>query len=392
MKDILKKFSVVGMVSVLIVGLTGCAGKERSWVAEYNGEKIPVGVYIWNVIESFNEFRNNDLMGKTTSPSDKDSVKIGQSENSKSGTSEDMSEKTKKTKKVSIYKKMMDGVPAEKWIEDKSKEEVINIIAINKRFKELGLNFSEEDKKSLGYVNNKWDELNEQSGYEKKGVSINSFQMVMETELKKQRLFEKYYDKGGLQEVSDESIRDYVNKNYNKVKYYSFDISGLSDEQKSENKKLYEEFLARTKMGESIEDLAKEFESRKKSEKADEKSKSADKESGIDEINTVSVYEKEDSREFTEEIRESIEKSEFNVVTGLDLKDQRIIFVREQPGNDESYIKENRDMLLKEYKGDEFEIEIKSWIKSSDVKFNPKAISYFTAKKLKLDDGQIKFN
>ena len=94
MKNNLKLSFVSLLISAgLLSSLSGCNNEDSGWIAEYNGEKTNVGVYIRYMLESYNDLYLKNLMGEMTLPGEenKDNMKDKNSEGEedKNGESEE---------------------------------------------------------------------------------------------------------------------------------------------------------------------------------------------------------------------------------------------------------------------------------------------------------------
>ena len=287
---------------------------------------------------------------------------------------------------------MLDGKNGEQWIIDGAKDRLEDHIAINQKFKDMKL---ELDKGTVDYtehnLNNQWDELNEQQKYEKKGISKESMMEVLISNMKKEKIFDAYYGKDGIKEVKDSDIQKYLNENYNDVKYFSFELYGLNDDEKKKKEELFKEFLDRAKAGEDFDELIKEYNKKEKNEdKEDHEELSEDnrdnEKNEEDEIDKfISVYDKEDGGRFSKEIEEAINKADKNVITGYKAKYEYIVFINRNAGDDDKYIEKNKENLISEMKEEEFKEEMKTWINKDEIKYNQDAIDKYTPSKLKLD-------
>lgn len=402
--NMIKKISSIFILGCMLLGLVSCNNSNTSWIAEYNDEKLEVGVYIQSLMEGYRQLYIRDLMGETTNSEAKsdNKYKIGKSKE------EDSTE----AKKISILNKTVDGKKGSDWIIDNAKEKIWENIAVDNKFKEMNL---ELNKEKVDYVERnllkEWDALDEQQGYEKKGISMKSILKALINSMKKQEIFNAYYAEGGLQEVTDAQIKEYLKEKYNKVKYFSFELYGLDDKEKVKKEKLYDEFLKRVKAGEDMDALIKEFDKKEyalekgnqeesKVDQSDDNGSSENemydvknsnmKESGYDhtsdeEDETVAIYKKENSGEFTKDIQEAIDKADIGKITGFKGKDELIVFIRKDPSDSKDYIEKNKDNLLNEIKSEDFEKEIKNWVDINKIKYNQDAINKYTPEKLKLD-------
>ncbi|MBP0979575.1 MAG: hypothetical protein J6C55_02900, partial [Oscillospiraceae bacterium] len=403
MKRKIKIVLVLSLCLGLLLSFTGCGNDGSDWVASYKDQKVSVGVYIRYLIDEYNNLYIKDLTGELKDPEEvkakeeKSSETDDKNKKNKIGSSEDQTiTKTinTKDKKISILKKIIDKKTGEQWMIDEAKEKVLTDILVNNKFKDMNLKLDEEKSSFLERnLTNQWDALNEQENFEKKGVSKESVLETLLTQLKKKEIFNAYYGEGGEKEVTEDQIKSYLRDNYNKVKYFSFELHGLSEEEKETKTELYKEFLSRAQAGENIDDLIKEFDKKEYNEEEEEENEidesednmssenerydvesSSSEESGYDhetdeEDDTVSIFKKEKaSGEFSSDVAEAIEKASLNQVTGVEGKDELVVFIKQDPSDSPKYIEENKETLISEMKDEEFEEEMKNWVDKSEIR------------------------
>lgn len=417
MKIKIKAAVAITLCLGIVLSLIGCGNDNSDWIASYKEQKVNVGVYIRYLMDEYQNLYIKDLTGNLKTPEEvkAESEKQKESENKdKIGSSKEQT-KTIKTsdKKISIFKKIIDNKTGEQWMIDEAKEKVLTDILINNKFKDMNLKLDEEKISFLERnLTNQWDALNEQDKYEKKGISKESVLETLLTQLKKKEIFNAYYGEGGKEEVTADQIKSYLKDNYNKVKYFSFELQGLSDKEKENKKELYKEFLSRAKAGENIDKLIKEFDKKEYGQKDEENQEdkidegednmtsenerydienSSDDKSGYnhetdDEDETISIYKKDKSSgEFSSDVAEAIDKASLNQVTGFEGKDELVIFIKQDPSQSLEYIEENKETLVGEMKDEEFEKEIKTWANKDEIIYNEIAIDKYTPSRLKLD-------
>lgn len=395
----MKKLGSILVTGCVLLSLTGCDNSDKTWITEYNGEKTKVGVYIQYLMNEYRQLYMQDLMGKLKlTENEKNDIvdeKNGSESNSNSKSTKSQDD-SKKEKKVSPLKKFIEDEDTGKWIlgnqwvVNKAKKDLEEDIAVDAKFKEMNLTL---DKETVDYLERKiseqWDAVNEQQGYEEKGVSQASVIYALKTQLKRQQIFNAYYDKDGIKEVSENDIKSYLADNYNQVKYYMFEVHGLEKEKKEKIEKWYNDFLTRAKSGEDMDKLIEEFNKKKQN---DEKKDDINSEtSGYnhdpdDSSETLSIYKKDDTSEFNEDVSNAIDKAKIGELKGFKGENEYIIFIKQDPSENEDYIESKRLSLLSEMKDDDFKKEIFTWIDIKSIKYNDKAINkYYTPAKLKLD-------
>ena len=136
-----------------------------------------------------------------------------------------------------------DGKSFSDIVKDNAIEKTKEHIAIDNKFKEFGLSLKEEDTAAMkDQIESAW----QQSGgsYEYAGIGKESYREVMESSYKRQAIFDYYYAEGGIEEVTDSDVQNYVNENYIRYKMITYPKSTNEDEtlKEQENKELEERF------------------------------------------------------------------------------------------------------------------------------------------------------
>lgn len=150
------------------------------------------------------------------------------------------------------------------WVKTQALDRLRNHLATEKKFDELGLTLSDEEKTELETnIKNGWSQYGEK--LEKNGISEASYKEISEVGYKSQAVFDAYYKDGGIEEVSQDEIDKFITDNYARIKWLTFnlkdDLGNLltSDEDKAEIKKLAEKYLYKVKSGENIDELISEY-------------------------------------------------------------------------------------------------------------------------------------
>ena len=218
----IKKKLIAGISAlVMALSLTACA--DTTWANKVDGKTIKAGVYIYYTQQGY----------------------------------EDAREKLKTDSSVTeanIFTKEIDSKSVSQYIEDYASQKCREIVAVEKKFKELGLEISEAEEKA---IRKNVDALWESSGkdYKASGISKDSIEKIYRNEFMLDKLFTKYYDKGGLEEVKDEDINKELAKQYSRVKFLPLSIKGtdgttsLSDAEKAEVEKQANQYIERIKKG-----------------------------------------------------------------------------------------------------------------------------------------------
>lgn len=102
-----------------------------------------------------------------------------------------------------VLEQQIDGKDATAWINEKVLEYCKSYVAVEQKFNELGLSFSDSDKNILEtQLENMWYYY--QSLYEPNGAGKQSVEKILENSYKSNLIFKKYYDKDGIEAVSEE--------------------------------------------------------------------------------------------------------------------------------------------------------------------------------------------
>ena len=101
---------------------------------------------------------------------------------------------------------------------------------------------------------------------------------------------------------------------------------------------MYNDFLTRAKSGDDIDTLIEEFRAKRKD--AEEKDSVNSETSGYDKDSDnnsekLSVYKKDDTSVFNEDIRSAIDKAKMNELTGFKGENEYIIFIKQDPSKNE---------------------------------------------------------
>ena len=201
---LLKKLVTAAIAGCMALSLSACS--DTTWVYEFDGEKIPSGLYIGYTISAYSQVSQQE----------------GYDANIKD-----------------IFKQTINGKSTYQWIKDTAKQECAMYAVYEKKFNELGLSFSEDDISALdSSLKSNWDSLG--TVYEKNGVSKASYRKLLESSKRESMIFSKYYGEGGLEEVKKEDLLAHFKENFASVNIFRMALytgSDLTDEQKKSNEK-----------------------------------------------------------------------------------------------------------------------------------------------------------
>ncbi|MBE6836639.1 MAG: hypothetical protein E7509_01380 [Ruminococcus sp.] len=227
---------------VMACSLAGCGGKDTNYIMKADGEEIASGVYINLMLTEYtNQLYNLYYAGEKLAPT--------------------------------FEEQKIEGQLMSKFLEDYAYRICLEIVAVEKKCKELGITLTDEEKKEVeSTVDNFWEQ--NEAYYKKMGVSRDSLTRIQNYSTLMVKLFEGLYYEGGVEEVSLEEVTKFVNENFVRYKMIQFKIDTEDEEA---TKKKSEKYMAYAEEGKTMDELleiyAKETE---EEEKKDEESKDED--------------------------------------------------------------------------------------------------------------------
>lgn len=133
------------------------------------------------------------------------------------------------------FDQQIDGVPLSQYVKDNSLKSLKEYCAITKQFEAEGLTITDDEMKTINTnLRTSWDSMGKL--YEYEGVSKESLKELYIVSLKKEKLFDHYYDKGGKEEVTDDELQKYINENYLRYKIITFYTSETDEAKLAEEK------------------------------------------------------------------------------------------------------------------------------------------------------------
>lgn len=215
MADIKKKIAACSAAAAMTLSLAGCT--DTSYVMTYDGNKIPAGVYIYNM---YSEMSYQMTMMYYT---------------------QGITEK--------YFDQEVDGKKFADYLSDRAMTATKEYCAIVSEFEELGLELTDDELSDINdTVRDLWENSSEL--LEKEGISRDSVKLVNKASKMRDKIFDYYYGEGGIEEVKDSDIEQYLNENY--VRYKTITIAKSTNEDESaaaeedkENEALRDEYLAK---------------------------------------------------------------------------------------------------------------------------------------------------
>ena len=301
--------------------------------------------------------------------------------------------------KEDIWDQDIEDKPATEWIKDKATEYCKNYVGTIRKFDELELTLSSDDKSIINnQVKTIWETYGE--GFEKVGISEQSYNDISKADYMYKLIFDKLYGKGGINAVDDDELMTYLDNEF--VRYKSIAIplkdgSGniIKSDDREDVKALANEYLDRAKAGEEFDTLIDEYTEHREEEvekanpttttettttTADDNTDDEDDEEEEDIYAKESIL-KKDSKAYPTKVMEFL-SSDLNIgePTFFESDEYYYIFLRLDMKERSDYLAENRVKLLELYKDEELNGILEDFSKDYTVEKNDKAYDRYDPK------------
>lgn len=245
--SIFKKASAGVVASAMILSLSACStnlwGADITYAATIDGVKIPAGIFISRQFDAYYEA----------------SIYVDPNESTETTTTAEGEEAVT----TAFTDKIIEGKAVEEWINDKATKSIREYAAIESKFEELGLSFTDNEEKKIEVsMESIWDYYGEI--YEDMGVSKKSQTLLALNTTKDEYIFNYYYGKGGINEVSEADIKAYLTDNNARINYIEMVLKDgegnlLKSDGKSEIMDMAKDYVERANNGEDFNALLKEY-------------------------------------------------------------------------------------------------------------------------------------
>ena len=345
----LKKMTAVALAAAMATSVTGCA--DASWIVKSGDTKLPVGVYVADLMESC--MYGYMYMGNSYLKSEETVSKVTES----------------------------------------AKDYVLDILGYLKRAEEMGLSLTDEEKEEIAAdVESAWESSG--SIYEANRVSKESIMTINEASALADKVFMAIYGEGGEKEVPEEELHNIYTENYLKAGLMIFTkpaeasvSESATEEEKAQVKATYEasynevksdvdywmeQAESMMKAGNTFNDvmIAYDFENTPITDNKD--------------IDTGSRYTYIDKRDegVPAEVIEYLEDAEYNAVELVETEQYWVICCRQDGVSDPADFESLKTSLLYDLKYEEMQADMDAYIEALDVQFNESALKRFAPSKL----------
>ena len=310
MKKMMKKLVAgVSACLLLVSTLSGCYSEDKAWAARRGDDTAPIGAYIYYLSNAYQEALT--LVEDDTK---------------------------------SVFDQEIEGKDGTQWVKDRARESLKLMYYVDQRMEDLGLTLDEDDQSQIeSLTGSQWSAYSasfDQYGIAQTSVERAYSQFIVEY----QKVFEAIYGPGGEKEVSDDELREYYEGAYVDVDYFTCaytqytedgQTETMSDEEKAEAAKEYQQYVTRIQDGElTIEEAAEEYQAARDEEAAaasssSSESSSSSSSSSSDDSNSNLASETVnlESSHYPEEMTAKIQEMDENTVDFVDIPDSNMFVI-----------------------------------------------------------------
>lgn len=361
-----KKAAAILMILVLVCSVSACHWPGET-VIKVGDIEISSGVYLAFLMSAEQEF---------ISKVDENLGKDGETVTAAFTTIEEYKQQRVDDKDFDTYSK------------DRAMEFCLNYAATLMRFKEYGLEFTEEENQNnIAMGEYYWEQS--KTRYEENGVSYESFFKTVEQSNMAAKVFDYYYAEGGTEEVAEADIEKAFTDNYVLVNTIT---ESLGDE---ENNALDEDAI--TTINDKMEGYAKRIND---GETFADVKKAYDEENGIEPVEqaepaegqpqdaTAGVLGSEETdspfEKFDEVKSMKVGEAKVMELTGSGTVGTSAVIVKKDLMDDPYYYDSYKESVLQMMKGEEFDEKIKEYAQSLAVDKNNSRLDYLAPDKIDL--------
>lgn len=239
----LKKI-IAGISALMIMATATACGADTKWAVQYDDYEARAGIFLFYQMSAYYDAVNNI-------------------------TEEDADFDTTDTK--ALKSATVEDTPIVEWIQNDATKKVKLYLEVLKQFDELGLSLTDDELSTIDTITDTyWQYYSEY--YIKNGIGEQSFKDINTYSYKRQAVFDYYYAEGGTEEVDEQELKDYYEKNNARVKYICLNSKDADGNfMDTEMKSMANDFVERANKGENFDDLIAEYDEYKQ-KLADEQS------------------------------------------------------------------------------------------------------------------------
>ena len=354
---IAKKCLALALTGGILLSLTACS--DTTWVYDYDGMKIPSGLYIQMTMESTSSAQSHEDVDSEISD---------------------------------LFQQTLEGKSAKQWIIDDARELADQYVAVERKFDEMGLTLTQDDLDEISVTaDNVWSYYGDL--YEENGVAKSTYTTALTNAKKRDLIFNAYYGEGGLEEVSEADLKAYYEENFVNINVFTVSLNtdeDLTEDEEAENESRrasVDEYITAINNGsKSFNEVRDEFNhtyySEMFGETHDENSTSTYDSAIVDDEESIS-YVKKGSTSYPEDVIEAM----FNLEADGDAKaieHEGVYYITKRYSNDNTF-EEQKENVLTDMKSEDFNALLDSGAEGLDPIVNTAAVNRYDPQNIKTD-------
>ena len=372
--SILRKASAGILCTAMTISFASCSlgGADTSYGAIIDGYKVPAGVFISMQMNAHTDARN---------------FKDASAEEAVTTTASADAATTEATTTTPFSDKVIEGKSVRDWINDEATIQMQKFVAVENKFDELGLAFTDNEPEKVNlYIESLWEYYG--TMYEEMGVSQNSLNLVTLNSEKKELIFNHIYGADGEKAVPEADVKKYLTENNFRINYIEIELKDsegnlLKSEGKEEMNAKAEGYIERAKNGEDFNAILKEYNDSLNTSTASTEDTAA--ETAVEEApdNTMVVTKEgtyPDANIITKLFDGSVAAGDYFIVESTNSEKLYVVQCLDLFA-DENYYADNESYVRHQLKDEEFEAEIESWITGQTVERNEAAYKRYKYEK-----------
>lgn len=344
-------------VCMVTLAFTSCGGEDLTWVAtDKDGEKIPVGIYLYHRFEAYNE-----------------ALELAED------------------KSTDAWEQQIEGVTGYEWVKNKAMQEVREYVAVEDKFEELGYTVTEEQ---AAYAEQQaTSRYNYFSGlYDANGISPDSISAIYLNNMKRSIIFQATYAPGGTKGLSTDDLKAELEENYLRFKVLMIsksDAEGnlMEGDALKEAENLRDEYLKRAQDGEDFDQLIIESETDYiKDVEGDENYEPTESDFGHshEDADAHLTVMRKDSTDASADLLDAIIAAGNNSFGVAEDTSYYYLFQKLDVMEDaDTTVETLAPQLTSDIKADDFDVEVAQWGEEVQITFNDKVIDHYLKKDFK---------
>lgn len=242
--NVIKRILAVMLVAVMALSLVGCG--DTGWICRVDNVDIASGIYIFYQTQGYGEAVTQ------LAQQDSQTYLYPYIYYLNYGT----------VVPEVLDASMSDGTTVKDYINKYAMDMCKQVLVIERLYNDLGLEADGDLELYENKIRTNW--VNSKSNWEDIGVSESSYKTAMLSSYKESKLFEAYYEVGGINGTTEEEVKTYFADKYARIKSMTFRFADNTDDaidaaRKDEQLKLANDYLALAQSGSDFDELIEQY-------------------------------------------------------------------------------------------------------------------------------------